>query len=99
MHTYIYTHGGALSVMLIVVENGIGNLSSNPARNCVSLRTDTFEKSETPSVSLSMGKLKGKLGSLALVRQSVSEKEFKPTGLLFKTDLESYPSRSGAGVR
>ena len=44
-----------------------------------------------------MGKLEGRLGSSALVRQLAKEKEnseFKPVKLRLKIDLVSYPVRA-----
>ena len=48
---------GMLSLMVIVIGNGIGFLNSNIAAICVLLHTNVLEKSMNPSVlSQAMGK-------------------------------------------
>ena len=70
---------------------------------CISVHANTFDKGTNPSLLLyltTLGKLLGRLDSLALARQPVLEKEnseFKPAVLHLKIDLELYPTH-GNGV-
>ena len=51
--------GCALCAMVIIVRNGIGDLSSNPGKSC-SLQTNTLEKGMNPSLLPNSAKLIGK---------------------------------------
>ena len=66
--------------------------------NCISHSTNTIGKGMNPIILLpAMGKQQGILGSSALVRQLVQEKEnseLKPVKLRLKIDLVSYPARA-----
>ena len=64
--------------------------------DCISHSANTLGKGMNPII-LPMGKYLGTLGSSALVRQLVLEKEnseLKPVKLRLKTDLVSYPARA-----
>ena len=67
--------------------------------DCISHSTNTLGEGMNPIIlPPAMGKLKDRLGSSALVRQLVYEKEnseFKPAKLRLKIDLVSYPARAG----
>ena len=69
---------------------------------CISLYANTFPKGINQSVlSSALGKYLGRLISLTLVRQPVSEKEnseFETALLCFKIDFVSHPA-CGRGVR
>ena len=88
--------GGTRGVVVIVVGNGHGDTSSNPEWDCISQSTNTLGKGMNPiTLPPAMGKYR--LGSSALVRQLVLEKEyseFKPVKLCLKIDLVSYPARA-----
>ena len=66
--------------------------------DCISHCVNTLGKSMNPIILLpAMGKQQDRLGSLALVRQLVQEKEnseLKPVKLRLKFDLVSYPARA-----
>ena len=47
---YHFWGGGARGVMLIVVENGHGDTSSNPERDCISHSTNTLGKGMNPII-------------------------------------------------
>ena len=72
--------GGVLTVTVIIVRNGIGDLISNLDEDvCVSLNTNALRI----GTSLSMGKQWARLGSLSVVGQKENS-EFKPAVLHFK---------------
>ena len=51
MSMHHYNHGGgAHGVMVIVVENGHGDTSSNPGRDCISHCTNTLGKGMNPII-------------------------------------------------
>ena len=79
--------------MVIVVGNGHGDKSSNPGHS-----TNTLGKGMNPIIlPPAMVKQQDRLGSLALVKQLVWEKEnseFKPVKLRLKIDPVSYPARA-----
>ena len=66
--------------------------------DCISHSTNTLGKGMNPIIlPPAMGKQQDRLGSSALVRQLVQEKEnseFKPVKLRLKIDLVSYPVRA-----
>ena len=66
--------------------------------DCISHSTNTLGKGLNPNIlPQAMGKQQSRLGSSALVRQLVQEKEnseFKPVKLRLKIDLVSYPARA-----
>ena len=66
--------------------------------DCISHSTNTLGKGMNPIIlPPAMGKQQNRLGSSALVRQLVQEKEnseFKPVKLGLKIDLVSYPARA-----
>ena len=66
--------------------------------DCISHSTNTLGKGTNLIIQPpAMGKYLGRLGSSALVRQLVKEKEnseFKPVKLRLKIDLVSYPARA-----
>ena len=66
--------------------------------DCISHSTNTLGKGMNPIIlPPTMGKYEDRLGSSALVRQLVYEKEnseFKPVKLRLKIDLVSYPARA-----
>ena len=66
--------------------------------NCISHSTNTLGKGMNPIIfPPAMGKQQGRLGSTALVRQLIQEKEnseLKPVKLRLKIDLVSYPARA-----
>ena len=66
--------------------------------DCISHSTNTLGKGMNPIIlSPAMGKQQGRLGSSALMRQLVQEKEnskFRPVKLHLKIDLVSYPARA-----
>ena len=68
------------------------------SRYYVHFRANTLGKGMNPLIlPPAMGKQQDGLGSSALVRQIVQEKEnseFKPVKLRLKTDLASYPARA-----
>ncbi len=66
--------------------------------DCISHSTNTLGKGMNPIIlPPAMGKQQDRIGSSALVRQLVQEKEnseFKPVKLRLKIDLVSYPVRA-----
>ena len=66
--------------------------------DCIQHSTNTLGKGINPIIlPPAMGKQQDRLGSSALVRQLVQEKEnseFKPVKLRLKIDLVSYPARA-----
>ena len=94
--TYFPPHPRGVAIIIIV--NGISNPSSNPGHGCLYF---TLCKSMNPYIlPPAIGKYLGRLGFLALVKQSVYEKEnfkFKPDVLYLKFDLLSHLAH-GKGV-
>ena len=80
--------------------NGYRRRTINPGRDtdCISHSTNTLGKGMNPIIlPPAMGKQQDRLGSSALVRQVVQEKEnseFKPVKLRLKIDLVSYLARA-----
>ena len=96
-HSSVYPNlGGVLSVMVIIVGNGHDDtIKILDEADCISHSTNTLGKGMNPII---LPPAMGRLGSSALVRQLVYEKEnseFKPVKLrLKKIDLVSYPAQA-----
>ena len=98
IYIYIQRERGARGVMVIVIGNGHATrVQILDETDCISHSTYTLGKGMNPIIlPPAMGKQQGRLGSSALVRQLVQDKEnseFKLVKLRLKIDLVSYPAR------
>ena len=93
-HTYIHTHIYIYNSQELNTTIRVQILDET---DCISHSTNTLGKGMNPIIPPpAMGKQQDRLGSSALVRQLVQEKEnseFKPVKLRLKIDLVSYPAR------